>query len=322
MKGLGRKMYLISIIIPIYNKEKYLIRCLDSLEKQTYKNLEIILVDDGSNDGSLEICRKYKNKTKYLCKLISQDNYGPSSARNAGLDIALGEYIVFLDADDFLDERCIEICNSIIETEKIDFIEFDFSVNEKKRFDKYMLSSFSGNVSICEGLLCDKQIKTVVCGAFYSYDIIKKIRFRPDIKWGEDSCFKLDVCMQSKKAISIDAPLYINCTEPNTLSRMECNSQVIKAIAIMLNYYMNTLENMDINERMLQRFMFNRSFAYLSLITIEGKREICEQEYKELLNYCKKNFFYVDIVHKIAYITLFFPKLFSLMRKIYDVFNR
>src|SRR5690554_7984530 len=92
----------ISVIIPVYNKAPYLEQCLNSVINQTYKNLEIIIIDDGSTDNSLEICEKYRKKDERI-QLISQENQGVSVARNKGIQKASGEWIYFLDADDYLE---------------------------------------------------------------------------------------------------------------------------------------------------------------------------------------------------------------------------
>lgn len=97
----------ISIIIPIYNVEKYLCECLDSVINQTYKNLEIILVDDGSYDGSAQICDEYSKKDNRI-KVIHKENGGISSARNVGLNVAKGKYISFVDSDDWVENKFIE----------------------------------------------------------------------------------------------------------------------------------------------------------------------------------------------------------------------
>ena len=98
----------ISIIIPVYNVEKYLRRCLNSIINQTYKDIEIILVDDGSTDNSGKICDEYKEKDNRIV-VIHKENGGLSDARNAGIDIAKGKYIGFIDSDDFADIRMYEI---------------------------------------------------------------------------------------------------------------------------------------------------------------------------------------------------------------------
>ena len=99
---------LISIIVPIYNVEKYIKKCIDSIINQTYTNLEIILVDDGSPDNCGKICDKYKEKDDRI-KVIHKKNGGLSDARNAGIDIATGEYITFIDSDDYVAENYIEV---------------------------------------------------------------------------------------------------------------------------------------------------------------------------------------------------------------------
>ena len=93
---------LISIIIPIFNCEKYIKRCLNSLINQTYKNIEVILIDDGSTDRSSEICKDYSKRDQRI-KYIRQNNQGVSAARNRGLDIAKGKYMGFCDSDDGAD---------------------------------------------------------------------------------------------------------------------------------------------------------------------------------------------------------------------------
>lgn len=98
---------LISVIVPIYNVEQYLEKCINSIIKQTYKNLEIILVNDGSPDNCLKICEKSAKEDKRI-KVINKENGGLSDARNKGLDIMTGKYITFVDSDDYIDSKTIE----------------------------------------------------------------------------------------------------------------------------------------------------------------------------------------------------------------------
>lgn len=107
-------MYEISIIVPVYNVEKYIRRCIDSLITQTFKSIEIILIDDGSKDTSGAICDEYALKDERV-KVIHKENGGVSSARNVGLDNATGTYIMFCDPDDYVDPTwCEKLYNSII----------------------------------------------------------------------------------------------------------------------------------------------------------------------------------------------------------------
>ncbi len=100
---------LLSVIIPVYNVEKYLRECLDSVSNQTYQNLEIILVNDGSKDGSAEICKEYLAKDERI-QYYEQENQGQSAARNLALSKATGEYITFVDSDDWISLDIYEKC--------------------------------------------------------------------------------------------------------------------------------------------------------------------------------------------------------------------
>ena len=108
-----RALPLISIIVPVYNVKDYVEKCLDSICGQTYKNLEIVVVDDGSTDGSGEICDTYAQKDPRV-KVIHRENRGVSAVRNEGLDIALGEYIGFVDGDDWIDSDMYEFLYELL----------------------------------------------------------------------------------------------------------------------------------------------------------------------------------------------------------------
>ncbi len=115
----------VSIIIPVYNVEKYLKECLNSVVNQTLKEIEIICVDDGSTDNSLSILEEYAKKDNRI-NLLKQENSGAGAARNKGLDSARGEYIYFLDSDDFLELNAIEILYNQIAKNQADICFFKF----------------------------------------------------------------------------------------------------------------------------------------------------------------------------------------------------
>ena len=114
----------ISIIIPVYNAEKYLYECLDSLVNQTMKNTEIICIDDGSTDNSYEILCEYATKDNRFI-ILQQENKGAGAARNKGMEIAKGEFLAFLDADDFFEHDMLEITLNKIEKTQADFVIFN-----------------------------------------------------------------------------------------------------------------------------------------------------------------------------------------------------
>ncbi|MEI3161840.1 MAG: glycosyltransferase [Lachnospirales bacterium] len=115
---------LISIIVPVYNAEKYICQCMDSLVNQTLESIEIIAIDDGSTDNSLNILEKYKNNDSRV-KIICQKNSGASVARNKGLEMAQGDYIFFLDADDYIDNSAFSAMYENAIKYNVDIITFN-----------------------------------------------------------------------------------------------------------------------------------------------------------------------------------------------------
>ena len=128
---------LISVIVPVYNVEKYLNRCVDSILAQTYTNLEVILVDDGSPDGCPAICDAYVKKDKRV-KVIHKANGGQGTARNAGLDIAKGDYISLIDSDDWIEKDFIKILHNYIINNDADLVICNYNeVNEQDQIIKH-----------------------------------------------------------------------------------------------------------------------------------------------------------------------------------------
>ena len=136
MNNSKQEEYLISVIIPVYNVEKYLRRCVDSVIGQTYKNLEIILVNDGSTDSSGEICDEYKAKDNRII-VINQENRGLSGARNTGIENAKGDYISFIDSDDWIKDDTYQYCISKIKSYvNVDVVQFGIiNVYSDKKVD-------------------------------------------------------------------------------------------------------------------------------------------------------------------------------------------
>ena len=125
---------MISVIVPVYNVETYLEECLDSIQNQTYTNLEVLLVNDGSTDGSQAICERYCQTDKRF-RLMNQTNQGLSAARNKGVEISTGEYIVFVDSDDIIKTNYLEKLMQYM-TEDVDIVECIFTVKKMEFLDE------------------------------------------------------------------------------------------------------------------------------------------------------------------------------------------
>lgn len=145
---------LVSIIVPVYNVETYLSQCLDSLQNQSYTNIEVIVIDDGSKDNSWSVLQKYVVDKRFCC--ISQNNQGVSKARNKGLDLAKGEYVMFVDADDWLDCDAVTKCVTAMQESNSDVCLFDYmrefqNTSERRSlFDK----SQKFDEKACQDLQC------------------------------------------------------------------------------------------------------------------------------------------------------------------------
>ncbi|MBD5405946.1 glycosyltransferase [bacterium] len=209
------KEKLISVIIPCYNVEKYVVQCLDSVINQTYKNLEIICVNDGSTDGTLSILKEYAKKDKRI-KIINQKNGGLSAARNAGIDIASSEYIIFVDSDDWLELNACEMAISKM-TDDVDLVCWDFNVvNEYNLSDAAYHRQFFDNFKIKDGkydmdlsYFKDFFYRIAAWNKMYRKSILDKYNLRfPVGQLSEDIPFNFEYFFYTHKFYSITEKLY------------------------------------------------------------------------------------------------------------------
>lgn len=206
----------ISVIIPVYNVEKYLKKCLDSIITQTYKNLEIICVDDGSTDSSLEILHYYEKKDDRI-KVLTQKNQGPSAARNKAIDAATGKYISFVDADNFLQWNAYEILAMVAEENELDLIMFGantFPTSEGEAWIKDKLCTaykVYNPETAGEVIFHEKASVPFLWLHFLKRDLLNKpgkIRFDESMKLGEDQLFQFLYVPRAKSIMVIEDKLY------------------------------------------------------------------------------------------------------------------
>ncbi|MEY2701520.1 MAG: hypothetical protein RLY43_140 [Bacteroidota bacterium] len=200
----------LSIIIPIFNVEDYLIKCLDSVINQTYTNTEIILVNDGSQDKCQSICNEYSLIHNNII-VIHKDNGGLSSARNAGLDKATGEYIAFVDSDDWIDADMYKTLIGLIEDNNADIAACDF---KEVYIDKTVFHNNSGNVTIFNKEEAINSLVTVknsvrfeVWNKVFKRELIGDLRFK-ERQVFEDVFFDRNIFLKLKKLVYIDKPFY------------------------------------------------------------------------------------------------------------------
>lgn len=201
----------LTIVVPVYNTDKFLEKCLDSVINQTFKNIEIICVNDGSTDGSLHILEKYQMVDDRL-KIINKKNGGLSSARNVGIEHASGEYITFVDSDDFLELNTYENSLSYFNFPKVDLVYFSTRLvftedSNRVHNEKYFEHKYTGFVELSNEVITTMDV--CAWNKIYKLSIIKKygIRF-PDNLWFEDNPFFWCYVLVCDSAFFVDNIFY------------------------------------------------------------------------------------------------------------------
>lgn len=322
----------ISIIIPVYNSEKYIEKCLNSVLNQSYKNLEIICINDGSTDNSEEIIKKYKKIDKRII-LFNKNNSGVSDTRNFGISKSSGNYIMFLDSDDYIEEKYIEELEKNLhdaEIIKSAYTEVNLDKEEKKSIYKNNKNDYIFDITYpkeLENHLKTSEYNSSCCRLIKKSLIIENnIKFDSNLKYGEDMLFSFECYMNSKKT------LYIKNYGYNYLIN---NTSAMKNMSIeaLEKYFSDNLATTDIILKKHEMDLKNKKLLYLkTLVTFERTcyklvknynyemfLEIVRKEYKKYKFYINKITIlkYGTIKNKISYLLLKFKlfKIYYLLKK-------
>ncbi len=235
----------ISIIVPIYNVENYLSRCLESIINQTYKNLEIILINDGSTDSSSEICNKYSIIDSRI-KVIHKKNAGASVARNLGIKIATGDYIAFIDSDDYVELNMYEtLYNNLINVDAdvsvcgrcVDYFMDDnnsLSIKSNNRSKKIIMSNIDSLIAMNSLKMFDMS----VCDKLYKTSLFNNIRF-PNVGKCEDFYVMYQLLYKSLKVIYDSKKLYHYCKRLGSRSNSIVDDSYIIASKAQILFFEN-----------------------------------------------------------------------------------
>ena len=279
---------LISVIIPVYNVKQYIERCIDSVLNQTYKNIEIILVDDGSNDGCNEICNMYAEKDKRI-KVVHIKNSGVSNARNLGIRLANGDFITFVDADDYIDTSCIEKMYKLCKDEQCDIgivgtLENNELTNKTNTSGESIDMVLSAENALKE-MLNEKYYYGNVWGKIYKTDIWKNVHFNEDTVIGEDMEVLYKVLLKSNKVkINTNERLYYYTKNRNdSATKSNYNKNWEKEIAICENILKDCRENhKDVFPFALKRYIRINYSCIVKILTYDS-------ENKEVYTQLRKN---------------------------------
>ncbi len=295
----------ISVIIPVYNTEKFLERCLNSVIKQTLKEIEIIIVNDGSTDKSLEIIKKIE-QTDGRIILINKENEGLTKTRNRGLEIASGKYIYNLDSDDYLEERTMfeELYNKC-EKDNLDMVVFDYynDFGNKKEYIK--------NIEVLDDVLINKEdyIKALIknkCGISIWGKLVKKdifiennIKFPENIFMGEDLLTSLKLVFFSKKIGKLNKAFYNYVQHENQGTKIKKRTERYNELFILCKKIEKFLKEQNVfflykdlfygrifkmcREMLIRKYKNTEIYRELKKYLLENKKEIFNSsEYKKL----------------------------------------
>lgn len=318
---------LISIIIPVYNVEQYLHRCVDSVLNQTYKNLEIILVNDGSPDNCPFICDEYAKKDKRII-VVHKENGGLSSARNAGLEIVQGEYISFIDSDDWIHENYIEILYKNLHEKKADISICNFLEIADEEDPIINISNklrIFNNIEALHELYGALYIQFVVSWAklFKKY-LFEELRF-PNGKVHEDEFTSYKLLYNAKKIVYSNDQLYYYYQSKDSITRsgfkLKNKLDVLEAYEEQALYFEKN-HNKEFSLKAYKRLfeIYNSIKENLHLIKDEQEKILFSKNYKKfIIQFKKLKFGKKYTIYYKSY--LFSPFLAKTIKKIYSLKN-
>ncbi len=320
-----KRNYLISVILPIYNVEAYLPRCLDSIINNSYKNLQIICVNDGSPDGCLEILKEYEKRDNRI-QIIDKPNGGASSARNCGLDIAKGDFVAFIDPDDYIHKIYFEALLYFYEKFGADIVtcahnEVSGLVDDACVETEHM----QGNCTLLSQGNVFSKMKSRIWARIYKKDILADIRFEK-MRLGEDVVFNTDVYLQNSelKIAVVEEPLYyyFKTREDSQVHTVNPNEHIK-----FVDYFTDKLKKIDFETESFHKIKFYTISAIKGALAARYLNMFSEDK-KEIDKRLNKNFVYcldclkrvkTSPVEKIKYIFLWkFPCVYRAIRILGD----
>ena len=288
-----KEMDKVSIIIPVYNCRRYLSSCLESVFKQTYQNIEILLIDDGSTDGSGELCDKYAARFEKV-RVYHQNNLGPGAARNAGLDIMTGDYLTYIDSDDYVSEEYVETLYELLKKYEADIAEVGLVCLEASH---NAFECSDGEIECFEGpdlLIQDyfspeKKLRNCIAGRMYHMDKYRDVRFSAKYI-GEDSEYSLKMLGKCRRLVKYHKCLYACRAYHESLTRKRLNHRHFDIIDVLWrDSCFADKSNIKLNswEFVFQNFS-GTCYRLLSNVAVQKKENEFEPELKHMLSVCEK----------------------------------
>lgn len=217
----------VSVIVPVYNAERYLDKCLSSLVEQTYANIEIIVIDDGSTDGSGGICDRYAARFSTV-HCYHKENQGAGQARNFGMDRSTGDYVMYVDADDYIAKRCVAEVVGIAERYQADLVDFGkvYMLSAKNVFEDTdkAIRHFRSPQEIRQ---IRGQIRKMIWGKLYQRELALSVRFTSRQR-GEDACYMAEILEHCGSLVKYNYCLYAYRAYQESLTRGKASIRTVK----------------------------------------------------------------------------------------------
>lgn len=269
----------ISFIIPVYNTKNYLTRCLDSILAQKYDNLQVVLVNDGSTDGSDEIIKEYVSKYKNFYS-VQQTNKGVGAARNAGLELANGDYICFVDSDDFIYPDFCNYMIQIIGSSDVaiagrDKYMDEIYISEKKALQVMELDSVTAMRCFFEG----KYNTRSVCGRLIRRSCVQDMRFIEGHVF-EEIRYSVDLFLRANKVVVADKVLYSYRMRNGSIMSSDIEKQV-RDLALSVKYIFDSVRQTEIYFRCKSEFMSWLFLAITRNMKLFVEKDLSSSVYKE-----------------------------------------
>ena len=274
-----------TVVIPVFNSEKYIERCLNSIIKQTYKNLDIIVINDGSRDNSLKICNQIANVDKRV-RVFNQKNKGVSITRNRGIEEAKGDFIIFVDSDDWIEKNTIESVNNEIEKNDVEMVMYGIrtSITKNKKKSIVIKKRFD---SLLKKMIVNESLNGPV-NKVYNLDLIKKynIKFMEKIDIAEDLLFNFYYFININSMVMINDELYYCCTDNRESLSRKYNPNKYEQLMIVNNLIEESLL-INHKKELMKSVKFIRIKNIFSCI-IDFNRKQCLLTKKEKKQFIKK----------------------------------
>lgn len=277
----------ITVIIPVYNTKRHIRKCIESVMNQTYKNLEIIIVDDGSVDGSASICDEYQAIDDRI-KVIHKVNEGPGIARNTGLDIATGDYIAFVDSDDEIKKDMYEMMQEAMERNGASIAVCGVIGNHvfvKKKYDRPSKETIYNTEELLVSYFREPYITGVLTNKLFEAILFKDMRFAR-MKAREDIQILYQILGKAKKAVFVPESFYVQLIRPGSIEHSGLNDDKMKNADIFLEADKYMREHFPNSAYSTELLVAN---SYKNLIRDIVKEKGLENR-KELYNRAFENF--------------------------------